>query len=36
MGNVTDIVPLVRFLVSPEAQWITAQTIFANSGYVAR
>jgi NAD(P)-dependent dehydrogenase (short-subunit alcohol dehydrogenase family) len=35
IGEPTDIVPVVRFLVSPEAKWITAQTIYANGGLVA-
>jgi NAD(P)-dependent dehydrogenase (short-subunit alcohol dehydrogenase family) len=36
LGEVRDVVPLVRFLASPEARWITAQTIFINGGYMAR
>jgi NAD(P)-dependent dehydrogenase (short-subunit alcohol dehydrogenase family) len=36
LGAVADIVPLVRFLASPEAQWISAQTIFINGGYAGR
>lgn len=36
LGRVADIVPLVAFLASPGAQWITAQTIFINGGYVSR
>lgn len=35
IGEPTDIVPLVRFLASPDARWITAQTIYANGGLVA-
>jgi NAD(P)-dependent dehydrogenase (short-subunit alcohol dehydrogenase family) len=35
IGEPTDIVPLVRFLVSDEAKWITAQTVYANGGLVA-
>jgi NAD(P)-dependent dehydrogenase (short-subunit alcohol dehydrogenase family) len=35
IGEPTDIVPLMRFLVSDEAKWITAQTVFANGGLVA-
>ena len=35
IGEPTDIVPLVRFLVSEEARWITAQTVYANGGLVA-
>ncbi len=36
LGRVDQIVPTIRFLASPEAQWITAQTIFVNGGFVAR
>ncbi|MFL6679327.1 MAG: SDR family oxidoreductase [Burkholderiaceae bacterium] len=36
LGRIEDIVPLVEFLASPESQWITAQTLFINGGYVAR
>jgi NAD(P)-dependent dehydrogenase (short-subunit alcohol dehydrogenase family) len=36
LGQVTDIVPLVVFLASPQSQWITAQTIFINGGYISR
>lgn len=36
LGTVEQIVPTIEFLVSPEAQWITAQTIFVNGGFVAR
>lgn len=36
LGAVSDIVPLVRFLASPESQWITAQTLFINGGYGTR
>lgn len=36
LGEIEDIVPLVKFIASPEARWITAQTIFINGGYVAR
>lgn len=36
LGEVADIVPLVRFLVTPEARWITAQTIFINGGLITR
>jgi NAD(P)-dependent dehydrogenase (short-subunit alcohol dehydrogenase family) len=36
LGEVKDIVPLVKLLVSPEGRWITAQTIFINGGYIAR
>jgi NAD(P)-dependent dehydrogenase (short-subunit alcohol dehydrogenase family) len=36
LGEVRDIVPLIKFLASPEAKWVTAQTIFINGGFVAR
>jgi NAD(P)-dependent dehydrogenase (short-subunit alcohol dehydrogenase family) len=36
LGRVDDIVPVVEFLASPRSQWITAQTIFVNGGYLAR
>ena len=35
IGDPVDIVPLVRFLLSDEARWITAQTVYANGGLVA-
>ena len=36
LGEITDIVPLAKFLVSPEAGWVTAQTIFINRGFLTR
>ena len=36
LGKIEDIVPLIEFLASPESQWITAQTLFINGGYLAR
>ncbi|AFL89164.1 dehydrogenase of unknown specificity, short-chain alcohol dehydrogenase like protein [Terriglobus roseus DSM 18391] len=36
LGKVEQIVPTIEFLISPEAQWVTAQTIFVNGGFVAR
>lgn len=36
LGKIEDIVPLIEFLVSSKSQWITAQTIFINGGYLAR
>ncbi len=36
LGEINDIVPLIEFLASPRSQWITAQTIFINGGYLAR
>ncbi|MEU3751251.1 SDR family oxidoreductase [Streptomyces olivoreticuli] len=34
IGDPADVVPVVRFLASPEAKWITAQTVFVNGGLV--
>jgi NAD(P)-dependent dehydrogenase (short-subunit alcohol dehydrogenase family) len=36
LGRVEDIVPLIEFLASPQSQWVTAQTLFINGGYLAR
>ncbi|HSX07729.1 MAG TPA: SDR family oxidoreductase [Candidatus Saccharimonadales bacterium] len=36
LGKVEDIVPVIEFLASPGSQWVTAQTIFVNGGYLAR
>jgi NAD(P)-dependent dehydrogenase (short-subunit alcohol dehydrogenase family) len=36
LGHIEDIVPIVQFLASPRSQWITAQTLFVNGGYLAR
>lgn len=36
LGHVEDVIPLVEFLASPQSQWITAQTLFINGGYLAR
>jgi NAD(P)-dependent dehydrogenase (short-subunit alcohol dehydrogenase family) len=36
LGEIRDIVPLAKFLVSPEANWVTAQTIFINGGFLTR
>jgi NAD(P)-dependent dehydrogenase (short-subunit alcohol dehydrogenase family) len=36
LGHVDDVVPLIEFLASPQSQWITAQTLFINGGYLAR
>ena len=32
IGEVADIVPLVAFLASDDAQWITGQSLGANGG----
>jgi NAD(P)-dependent dehydrogenase (short-subunit alcohol dehydrogenase family) len=36
LGRVEDIVPLIEFLASPRSQWVTAQTLFINGGYLTR
>jgi NAD(P)-dependent dehydrogenase (short-subunit alcohol dehydrogenase family) len=36
LGEVPDIVPIIEFLASPRSQWVTAQTLLVNGGYVAR
>jgi NAD(P)-dependent dehydrogenase (short-subunit alcohol dehydrogenase family) len=36
LGQIDDIVPLIEFLVSEEARWITGQTLFINGGFVSR
>lgn len=36
LGEVNDIVPIVEFLASARSQWVNAQTLFVNGGYVAR
>ena len=36
LGAIDDIVPVIEFLASPRSQWVTAQTLFVNGGYLAR
>lgn len=36
LAQIDEIVPMVRFLCSPDARWVSGQTIFVNAGYVAR
>lgn len=36
LGAVSDIVPVVSFLATPEAQWVNGQTLWVNGGYVTR
>lgn len=36
LGEVDDVVPVVDFLVSERAQWVTAQTLFVNGGFLSR
>ncbi|ALS99572.1 SDR family oxidoreductase [Lacimicrobium alkaliphilum] len=36
LGKIEDIVPLISFIASQEARWITGQTLFINGGFVTR
>jgi len=36
LGAIDDIVPVIEFLASARSQWVTAQTLFVNGGYLAR
>jgi NAD(P)-dependent dehydrogenase (short-subunit alcohol dehydrogenase family) len=36
LGKIEDIIPLIEFLASPGSQWVTAQTLFINGGYLSR
>ena len=33
LGRVSDVVPVVQFLASPAAQWMTGESIFVTGGY---
>jgi NAD(P)-dependent dehydrogenase (short-subunit alcohol dehydrogenase family) len=35
LGDPIDVVPVMRFLTSPEARWVTAQTVYVNGGMVS-
>jgi NAD(P)-dependent dehydrogenase (short-subunit alcohol dehydrogenase family) len=35
LGDPADVVPVMRFLVSPETRWVTAQTIYVNGGMIS-
>lgn len=35
LGDPADVVPVMRFLASPEAKWVTAQTVFVNGGMIS-
>ncbi|MFI5889122.1 SDR family oxidoreductase [Actinoplanes sp. NPDC051513] len=35
VGDPVDIVPVMRFLVSPETRWVTAQTVYCNGGMIS-
>jgi NAD(P)-dependent dehydrogenase (short-subunit alcohol dehydrogenase family) len=36
LGKVDDVAPVVEFLASPGAHWVTGQTIFVNGGLLTR
>lgn len=36
LGRPEDVVPLVEYLLQPNATWMSGQTIFVNGGFVAR
>ena len=33
LGRVSDVVPVVQFLATPAAQWVTGESFFVNGGY---
>jgi NAD(P)-dependent dehydrogenase (short-subunit alcohol dehydrogenase family) len=35
LGDPIDVVPVVRFLASPETRWVTAQTVYVNGGMIS-
>jgi NAD(P)-dependent dehydrogenase (short-subunit alcohol dehydrogenase family) len=35
VGDPVDVVPVMRFLATPEARWVTAQTIYVNGGMIS-
>ena len=36
LGEVSDIVPTLKFLASPDSQWTNGQTLWVNGGYLTR
>ena len=36
LGRPEDVVPLVEYLLQPNATWMSGQTMFVNGGFVAR
>ncbi|WP_237113848.1 SDR family oxidoreductase [Pseudoalteromonas rubra] len=34
LGKIEDVVPMIDFLASEEARWITGQTLCVNGGFV--
>ncbi|XVU28065.1 SDR family oxidoreductase [Actinoplanes sp. CA-054009] len=35
LGDPSDVVPVMRFLVAPETRWVTAQTVYVNGGMIS-
>ncbi|WNI15320.1 SDR family oxidoreductase [Actinacidiphila sp. ITFR-21] len=35
LGEPTDVVPVIQFLASPGARWVTAQTVYVNGGMIS-
>ncbi len=35
LGDPVDVVPVMRFLASPDAKWVTAQTVYVNGGMIS-
>jgi NAD(P)-dependent dehydrogenase (short-subunit alcohol dehydrogenase family) len=35
LGDPVDVVPVMRFLASPETRWVTAQTVYVNGGMIS-
>lgn len=36
LGEISDIIPVINFVTSQGAGWLTAQTVFVNGGFVSR
>lgn len=36
LGKIDDVVPLVTFIASPDAQWVNGQTLWINGAYTTR
>jgi NAD(P)-dependent dehydrogenase (short-subunit alcohol dehydrogenase family) len=36
LGAVADVMPVVEFLVRPDARWVSGQTLFVNGAFVSR
>jgi NAD(P)-dependent dehydrogenase (short-subunit alcohol dehydrogenase family) len=35
LGDPIDVVPVMKFLTSPDARWVTAQTVYVNGGMIS-